>query len=101
MRLPQLAQPVLRATSSSHVIAAVQYSSTSGACVTVTVNNGRVCLSIPVVGSVCIPVPSFLPNGTAVSACIDVCTPYFVPTGACVTLRAFGQQVARECFGAC
>jgi hypothetical protein len=101
MRLPQLAQPVLRAGSSSHVIAAVQHSGASGACVTVTVNNGKVCLNVPVVGSVCIPVPSFIPSGTAVSACIDVCTKWYVPTGACVSVTAFGQQVARECFGAC
>jgi hypothetical protein len=101
MKLPQLVRPVLRTTTGVQVITIAQHANLSDACVTLTVNNGKVCLNVPVVGSVCIPVPSFIPSGTAVSACIDVCTKWYVPTGACVTVTALGQQVARECFGAC
>ena len=75
--------------------------SLSDVCVSASVNSsGEVCIDIPVVGHVCIPIPTPLPPGTSVSACIDVCT-HIVPTGACVTVTALGHQVARQCFGWC
>jgi hypothetical protein len=101
MRLPQLAQPVLRTRAGAQVIAAVQHSSVGGACISVTVNNGKVCLNVPVVGSVCIPVPKFIQDGTAASACIDVCTKMGVPTGACVSVTVLGEQIENQCFGWC
>ncbi|AWK85774.1 hypothetical protein [Azospirillum thermophilum] len=74
----------------------------SDTCVSVNVNGqGQVCLSVPVVGNVCIPVNTPLPSGTAASACINVCTKWGVPSGACVTVSALGQQIASQCFGWC
>ena len=70
-------------------------------CVNLGIQNGRVCLSIPVIGNVCVPVSTGLPNGTAASACVSVCTKWGIPTGACVTVTALGQQIGGECFGAC
>ena len=71
-------------------------------CVSVVVNNqGQVCVDLPIFGQKCIPLHTPLPPGTAASACIDACTKWGIPTGACVTVTALGHQVARECFGSC
>lgn len=74
----------------------------SDECVSVNVNGqGQICLSVPVVGNVCIPVNTPLPSGTAASACISVCTKWGVPSGACVSVSALGQKIAGQCFGWC
>jgi tetrahydromethanopterin S-methyltransferase subunit H len=72
----------------------------SAACVGVGIVNNRVCLKVPVVGNVCIPVPVGLPSVGA-QACVSVCTKWGVPTGACVSVRVNNTQVARQCFGWC
>lgn len=71
------------------------------ACVSVTVNNGQVCLNVPVAGSVCIPVPASFPNGTAAQACIDLCKRFGIPCGAKVTVSVLGQVIATKGFGCC
>jgi hypothetical protein len=83
--------------------AAVRVPSTAaaaGACISVTVNNGQVCLNIPIYGSVCISVPSWVPNGTAAEACIDICSK-FLPCGVKVTLTVAGVVVASQSWGCC
>lgn len=70
-----------------------------GFCVSVTVQNGQVCVDIPIFGKHCISLPISLPSGTAAQACVSSCG--FFPTGACVTVTALGHQVARECVGSC
>ena len=69
-------------------------------CVSATVQGGQACINTPI-GNECIGVPSWVPNGTAASACLDVCTHFGVPTGVTVTLTALGQQIAQESFGFC
>ncbi len=102
MKIPNQRKPVLRTMSDWHFAARTNGISANDACVSVTINSsGQVCLSIPVIGNVCIPVSTPLPAGTAASACIGVCTKWGIPTGACVTVTALGQQIAHECFGAC
>ena len=76
-------------------------SATLDACVSVTVNNGQVCLNVPIFGSVCIPIPLPLPSGTAAQACIDVCTKFGIPCGVKVTVSVLGQVVASKSFGCC
>lgn len=73
--------------------------SPSAWCVGARVQNRRVCLSLPVVGSVCIPIPLPLPNFTLVRACVSTCTTWGVPTGACVRLTGPGGLNFRRCFG--
>jgi hypothetical protein len=69
-------------------------------CISVTVNNRRVCLRLPLgLGSVCIPVPFHVGNGTVAQACISICTTWGIPTGACASIRVGGTTVARQCFG--
>lgn len=71
------------------------------ACISVTIQNGQACLNIPVYGNVCVPVPYFVPNGTAAQACIDTCSKFGIPCGVKVTVSALGQTVASKSFGCC
>lgn len=71
------------------------------ACVSVTISNGQVCLNVPVVGSVCIPIPVPFPDGTAADACIDLCKRFGIPCGAKVTVSVLGRVVASKGFGCC
>lgn len=71
------------------------------ACISVNIQNGQACLNIPIYGSVCIPVPNWVPNGTAVQACIDTCSKFGIPCGVKVTLTALGQTLASKSFGCC
>jgi len=66
-------------------------------CVQVTVQNGELCLKLPVVGNVCVDIPEAIPNGTVAEACAELDWP------ACVhlTVKALGQTVVDEKFGAC
>jgi hypothetical protein len=102
MKLPQQAQPVMR--NSAHLARLLYVNNgvvTSDACVSVTIKNGKACLNVPVVGNVCVSVPSWVPNGDLAQACVDICKTWGIPTGACVKVDVAGQQVAKECFGKC
>jgi hypothetical protein len=72
-------------------------------CVSVTVENNKVCVEIPVkkIGKKCITVPANFPNGTAAEACISICKKLGVPTGAKVTVKIAGIEVASATFGLC
>jgi hypothetical protein len=69
------------------------------ACVSVTVRNRRVCLSLPLgFGSVCLPIPIAIPEGEAASACLSIRTVWGFPTGVCVSVSALGSEIVRKCF---
>ncbi|MGY2734777.1 hypothetical protein [Sphingomonas sp. UYP23] len=69
-------------------------------CISVTVKDGQVCLNLPAgIGSKCFSVPSWVPNGTAVQACLDICTKWGIPCGVQVTLSAAGQLILKKGFG--
>ena len=71
-------------------------------CVSVTVQNGKVCLNLPFgFGSVCLPIPAIIPNGTAAQACLDICTTWGVPTGIKVTVSVAGRTIVQQTFGYC
>lgn len=71
-------------------------------CISVTVNDGKVCLNLPLgIGSVCIPIPVSIPNGTAAEACLDICTTWGIPTGVKVTVSALGHVIVTKTFGKC
>ncbi len=71
------------------------------ACSQVTIENGKACLKLPVVGDVCVNVPSWVPNGTLAEACIDVCKKFGIPCGAKAVIRVAGQDVASASYGCC
>lgn len=74
----------------------------SAQCVSVTVQNGQVCLNLPLgIGSVCLPVPSWIPSGASLQACLDICTVWGVPCGVEVTVSFNGQRVVQKGFGCC
>ncbi|WP_187972219.1 hypothetical protein [Aquibium microcysteis] len=74
----------------------------AGGCISVTVSNGQVCLNLPLgFGSVCLPVPGFIPNGTAAQACIHICTTFGIPTGLTVTVSVAGNMIVQKSFGKC
>ena len=74
--------------------------SLTAACISVVTTNNRVCLNLPLgLGSVCIPIPFHIPDGTVVQACLDICTIWGIPTGACIRISFEGQQIVRQCFG--
>jgi len=69
------------------------------ACISVTSGNHRVCLNVPIVGNICIPLPFDLPDGTAVQACVSIRTINFgIPTGVCVRIRVAGEEIVSRCF---
>ena len=71
-------------------------------CISVTVQNGRVCLNLPLgIGSVCLPVPSVIPNGTAAQACIRICSIFGIPTGLTLTVSVAGNVIVQKTFGKC
>lgn len=71
-------------------------------CISVTVENGQVCLSLPLgIGKVCIPIPLPIPSGTAAEACLDICTTWGIPTGVKVTVSALGHVIVTKTFGKC
>lgn len=72
----------------------------SAQCISVTVQNGQVCLNLPLgLGQVCLPIPPWVPSGTAAQACIDICTKWGIPCGVEVTVSVAGQQVVQKGFG--
>jgi len=69
-------------------------------CISVTVRNGQACLNLPLgIGHVCLPIPSWVPNGTAVQACLAICTKWGIPCGVEVTVSLAGQLIVRKNFG--
>ncbi len=69
-------------------------------CITVSIENGQVCIDLPIVGKKCIPIPLPFPSGTSAQACIDLCY-HVVPTGVTVYVSVNGQVVAQQSFGWC
>lgn len=70
-------------------------------CISVAVQNGKICLNLPLVGKVCLPIPKFVPNGKAVEVCFGVCTTWKVPTGVKVTVSLAGKVILTKSFGKC
>ena len=122
MKLPIQSAPVVRYTTSNLTIGpasakdegqtAAALRSTPGmlsgpnvtasaTCIGVGIVNRRVCLKVPVVGNICMPVVSVPLGNVSAQACVSVCTKWGVPTGACVSVKVSGHQVARQCFGWC
>lgn len=89
------AQAPVALQDSGHMFLAAQ-------CIAVTVANRHICLNLPLhIGKVCLPVPGFVPNGTAAEACIGLCTHFGVPTGLKVTVTIAGKTVLQKTFGFC
>jgi len=72
----------------------------SAQCISVSVKNHQVCLNLPFgLGSKCLPVPGFIPNGTACQACLHICTKWGIPCGVEITVSAAGHQILKKHFG--
>lgn len=70
-------------------------------CISVTVEDGKICLNLPIVGKHCLPIPSIIPNGTAAEACLSFCTKFGIPVGVRVTVSVAGNVIITKSFGAC
>ncbi|MEM8994742.1 MAG: hypothetical protein AAGF23_08110 [Acidobacteriota bacterium] len=71
-------------------------------CITVVVENGQICLELPLgFGRFCLPIPPFIPDGTKVQACIDICTKFGIPTGVKLTVSFNGSTIFTKVFGLC
>ncbi|WP_299596438.1 hypothetical protein [uncultured Tateyamaria sp.] len=76
--------------------------SMAAGCVSVTVENGKVCLNLPLgFGKYCFPIPNVIPNGTAAEACLHICTTWGIPTGVKVTISVAGKVIVSKSFGKC
>ena len=74
----------------------------SGGCIKVTVEDGKVCLSLPLgIGKICLPIPASIPNGTAAQACLHICTTLGFPTGVKVTVSVAGITIVQQSYGKC
>jgi hypothetical protein len=80
--------------------AATEFSIGAG-CITVSVNNGQVCLDLPIVGQYCLPVPSWIPSGAQLQACVSICTTFGIPTGVKLTVSFNGQVIFTKTFLKC
>ena len=90
----------MRAQKSDGAVLADGALTVAAQCVSVTVNNGEVCLDLPLgIGHVCLPVPSWVPNGEAAKACIDLCTKWGIPCGVEVTISIAGEKIISKGFG--
>ena len=68
-------------------------------CISVTVQNNEVCLNLPLgIGSVCLPIPVSIPDGTAAEACLSICTTWGIPTGVKVTVSVAGHTIVTKSF---
>ncbi len=68
-------------------------------CITVSIRNRKVCLSLPLgLGSVCLPIPINIGDGTSAQACLSIRTTWGFPTGVCVYVSALGNEIVRKCF---
>ncbi len=71
-------------------------------CISVTVENGKVCLNLPLgFGKYCFPIPKIIPDGTAAEACLHICTTWGIPTGVRVTISVAGKVIVSKSFGKC
>ena len=71
-------------------------------CISVTVKDHKICLDLPLgIGSVCIPIPISVPEGTAAQACLSICTTWGFPTGVKVTISVAGVTIISKTFGKC
>ena len=70
-------------------------------CITATVNDGKLCIQLPLgIGQVCLPIP--VPyNGKVASACLSICTIWGIPTGVRVTVSVAGVTILTKTFGKC
>ncbi|GAA6181094.1 hypothetical protein NBRC116594_25320 [Shimia sp. NS0008-38b] len=76
--------------------------SLAGGCISVTVEDGKVCLNLPLgFGKYCFPIPSIIPDGTAAEACLSICTTWGIPTGVRVTISVAGKVIVSKSFGKC
>lgn len=80
--------------------AATEFSIGAG-CISVSVNNGQICLDLPIVGQYCLPVPSWIPNDAELQACISICTTFGIPTGVKLTVSFNGQVIFTKTFLKC
>ena len=75
--------------------------SLSGGCISVTIENAKVCLNLPLgIGKVCIPVPLHF-DGQVAQACLHICTTIGIPTGVEVTISVAGTVIAKASYGKC
>ena len=76
--------------------------SLAAGCISVTVNNNKVCVKLPLgLGEVCLPIPFTIPNGTVAEACIRVCTTWGIPTGVKLTVSVAGHVILEKTFLKC
>ena len=76
--------------------------SVSGGCISVTVKDHKVCIELPLgFRKYCLPVPNWIPNGSELRACIDICTTWGVPTGLKLKVSFDGSVIFTKTFGKC
>ncbi len=91
----------LKASSTNTVSHDDGHLSTLAECISVTINDGKACLNLPLgIGSVCIPVPISY-DGKVAQACLSVCTTWGIPTGVRVTVSVAGVTIISKTFGKC
>jgi hypothetical protein len=68
-------------------------------CINVTVRDSTVCLKLPLgIGSVCLPIPINVVDGTSAQACLSIPCGWGFPRHVCVAVSALGSEIVRRCF---
>ncbi|WP_137863419.1 MULTISPECIES: hypothetical protein [unclassified Sphingomonas] len=86
--------------STMDIYAATEFAVSAG-CISVKSQNGKVCLNLPLVGNYCLPVPSWIPSGAELQACISLCTTWGIPTGVKLTVSFNGSVIFTKKFLKC
>ncbi|CAD0221978.1 hypothetical protein [Chryseobacterium sp. JV274] len=82
--------------------ASVGYLLVTAECISITVENNKVCINLPLgFGKYCFSIPLSIPNGTAGQACLSICTTWGIPTGIRVTIIIGGITIISQSFGKC
>lgn len=75
--------------------------SVSAGCVSVKVEDGKICVDLPLVGKYCLPVPSWIPSGAELKACVSLCTTWGLPTGVKLTVSFNDNVIFTKSFLKC
>lgn len=71
-------------------------------CVTASVEDGKVCVELPLgLGKHCLPITIPLPVDAKVEVCLDICYTWHIPTGVKVTVSFQGRILVTQTFGKC
>jgi hypothetical protein len=88
-------------TAAGPTLEGVSQLSLAAQCIQVKIDHGRICLKIPIVGNICLPIPKIIKDGTLAEVCLHLCFWGPIPRGVKVTVSVGGKVILTKTFGSC